>query len=572
MKRTFTKFLTLLGLLLCLGVTKSYAATLSFYYDPSEYNRQYPNKPITSISYTVYSMAYGAGNNWKPNITGEMTWDTETNLWVVTDSQDYAGYGFQSVVITAKSDRSNIAIVNNGSSTTSTYLTYLQGVIYSYNTTAGEKKRDKVANYSKNMGLALGWYVKSGTSFEYVTADKVTVQVNDQNLKMAAIENISVSELTPSYIVKLNGVEVGDEYYTPVQAGANFYVQFKKPGKYTVVGSSSGIIVGTTKELTVNVVNVEAAETIDPQAWSADGLTFTISKPLPSGYDASDFTVTVTPQFSTSGSGVLETWQEAQMQGIMNANGTVDGAYPSAAPSYTVGTDSNNELTVIGNFPTSGVYEVNLTYTGSDDFYSNFPVEVTVYPNVTLSYSGYVVEITNDKGQTETTEVNYKDGLNINGMQASFENGSGTIEYYYETRIDGSIEWFGSLEEAVLYTPGTYFETIRYYISTEGNVQESDITNWSQTTEQSINISELSKTSPLYLYIILEKNGASSPMEMIKINKTNSVLNIPTSVEAIDGDTEGEAVYYNLQGVKVANPEHGIFVKVAGGKASKVVL
>ena len=35
---------------------------------------------------------------------------------------------------------------------------------------------------------------------------------------------------------------------------------------------------------------------------------------------------------------------------------------------------------------------------------------------------------------------------------------------------------------------------------------------------------------------------------------------------------EGEAAYYTLQGVKVANPENGIYVKVVDGKASKVVV
>lgn len=37
-------------------------------------------------------------------------------------------------------------------------------------------------------------------------------------------------------------------------------------------------------------------------------------------------------------------------------------------------------------------------------------------------------------------------------------------------------------------------------------------------------------------------------------------------------DAEGEAVYYNLQGVRVANPGKGIYVRVQGEKASKVVL
>lgn len=34
----------------------------------------------------------------------------------------------------------------------------------------------------------------------------------------------------------------------------------------------------------------------------------------------------------------------------------------------------------------------------------------------------------------------------------------------------------------------------------------------------------------------------------------------------------GEAVYFNLQGVKVANPEKGIFVRVQNGKATKVMM
>lgn len=42
------------------------------------------------------------------------------------------------------------------------------------------------------------------------------------------------------------------------------------------------------------------------------------------------------------------------------------------------------------------------------------------------------------------------------------------------------------------------------------------------------------------------------------------------AVEAI-GAAEGEGVYFNLQGVKVLNPERGIFVKVQNGKAEKVV-
>lgn len=47
---------------------------------------------------------------------------------------------------------------------------------------------------------------------------------------------------------------------------------------------------------------------------------------------------------------------------------------------------------------------------------------------------------------------------------------------------------------------------------------------------------------------------------------------IPTSIDFIEATEEGEAVYYNLQGVKVSNPANGIFIKVVGGKSEKVYI
>lgn len=44
-----------------------------------------------------------------------------------------------------------------------------------------------------------------------------------------------------------------------------------------------------------------------------------------------------------------------------------------------------------------------------------------------------------------------------------------------------------------------------------------------------------------------------------------------SGITAIDCP-ETEAVYYNLQGIKVKDPANGIFIRVSGGKASKVVL
>jgi len=48
-------------------------------------------------------------------------------------------------------------------------------------------------------------------------------------------------------------------------------------------------------------------------------------------------------------------------------------------------------------------------------------------------------------------------------------------------------------------------------------------------------------------------------------------VTVAVGIEGVEAAEDAEAVYYNLQGVRVANPENGIFVKAQGGKYTKVV-
>lgn len=49
-------------------------------------------------------------------------------------------------------------------------------------------------------------------------------------------------------------------------------------------------------------------------------------------------------------------------------------------------------------------------------------------------------------------------------------------------------------------------------------------------------------------------------------------VNYITTTSIVDVDAEAnEAVYYNLQGIRVENPAHGVFIRVQGNKATKVV-
>ena len=46
---------------------------------------------------------------------------------------------------------------------------------------------------------------------------------------------------------------------------------------------------------------------------------------------------------------------------------------------------------------------------------------------------------------------------------------------------------------------------------------------------------------------------------------------VATGIERIEADENAPAVYYNLQGIKVANPENGVYIMKQGNKVTKVV-
>ena len=61
-----------------------------------------------------------------------------------------------------------------------------------------------------------------------------------------------------------------------------------------------------------------------------------------------------------------------------------------------------------------------------------------------------------------------------------------------------------------------------------------------------------------------------------EVDANNYIISIledvSSGIEEIGVDANAPVEYYNLQGVKVANPENGIFIKKQGNKTTKVVL
>ena len=65
----------------------------------------------------------------------------------------------------------------------------------------------------------------------------------------------------------------------------------------------------------------------------------------------------------------------------------------------------------------------------------------------------------------------------------------------------------------------------------------------------------------LFLY-----KGDQVYMHQIAVN-----FDVTTGIDAIEA-VDSDARYFNLQGVEVKNPENGVYVKVANGKVSKVIV
>lgn len=68
-------------------------------------------------------------------------------------------------------------------------------------------------------------------------------------------------------------------------------------------------------------------------------------------------------------------------------------------------------------------------------------------------------------------------------------------------------------------------------------------------------------------------NVYHSNLEKLTANTLNYLApNATNGIAAVEANEAAEAVYFTIQGVKVAEPANGLFIKVQGGKASKVLV
>lgn len=414
----------------------------------------------------------------------------------------------------------------------------------------------------------------SGDTHEmtYGVNNKIQISAKDK-LRHEAADN---AEFTVEY-EPLATVNRGVKAYANVTGNTDYYekdndqiITLKKAGNYTITASlPEGLqndyyglepifLEATVAKAPVTVTAEDFEKNFDPtNNVYQPGISFS------QAVEESDFTITIAPannaegwvklsDYQTDGSSVEDAYKLALSDDIFSHQYQqltaeyIDGFY-SPLQTYTLSGEGNN-YTVSQEFPCSGIYNMTIQEAENGNItFDEKTVTITIRPNLGVMFGSV-------------------SGFNINGYGFTNEN-SQDIKYATSQATEAL------LKKSVAYKPGTYFDS-SFTITIDGTTYPS--TNAVAETQKAQNtdwinfdFSYLVNNDNFTVTANVVKNGASSESFNFLVSKATTT---PTAVDSVEAVEEGEAVYYNLQGVKVENPQHGIYVKVVNGKAQKVVL
>lgn len=169
----------------------------------------------------------------------------------------------------------------------------------------------------------------------------------------------------------------------------------------------------------------------------------------------------------------------------------------------------------------------------------------------------------------DESEVDPSNGYDLTGMTLESGNvsilcegeGASTPIRIYGSTGNYSFRFYKDTQFTVSVPENYYLTGIVFNGSNLGkdwSYSNGSLTDSTWTPEGDVSEVTIGKTAT-------GNNPSIKTMKVYYVSKGSE--NAVEAIEAVDG----EAVYYNLQGVKVQNPERGIYVKVQNGKAVKVV-
>ena len=216
----------------------------------------------------------------------------------------------------------------------------------------------------------------------------------------------------------------------------------------------------------------------------------------------------------------------------------------------------------------------------------------------------YAVKIYKD-GETVKTEVKASSALGENMATSCIAQpamSASEISEAWATSIDECFYWRNSSNRSIKYFADSEVESIASPVSTGGQSHGFDVfelqgttyaifpngANWTtlfciKDANKNEVVAEYAPATAPYS----SANQMSINAEIVSETKANiyvygcggfaaqytfEVPDTATAIESVAVDANAPVEYYNLQGVKVANPENGLFIKKQGNKAVKVIL
>lgn len=171
--------------------------------------------------------------------------------------------------------------------------------------------------------------------------------------------------------------------------------------------------------------------------------------------------------------------------------------------------------------------------------------------------------------------------LNLNEQTIVVSGNAGGEAHWYIAGINGVFELTEEWELFPVEGQDGVFQGVIEVVEQSGEFKISD-TGWAH--ELGTNTPEEVFITPDILSIVLDDvvgEGGNVPYELVEgiytvtFDYNEYTLTFSAGDDAVDAifmDSNAKAEYYNLHGMKVANPDKGIFIKVVNGKALKVVM
>lgn len=218
-------------------------------------------------------------------------------------------------------------------------------------------------------------------------------------------------------------------------------------------------------------------------------------------------------------------------------------------------------------------------------------------------------DLANDQAMTPIPDMadwfsyelkNAPDGYNVMFNNGGWEGGQSSNDMYeavpgnYAYTLDADLKVIRIADPTApsvtirLIRPADWTETphIHIYHAVEGASDVTDVNDQAMTAVAGdAGLFEYVFSNPPANYNVMFNNGGWAGGQVgpifveAPVSATYKVVNNEvvldstiTGIAAVEAADNAEAVYYTLQGVRVAQPERGLFIKVQAGKATKVIL